>query len=1188
MADLLEYWRAIELFAPPTLAKPTKISERKAGTEWVQPVAIRDGGPLPALPWQPGHLLSEERPRGGRYGASWRHTVYGGVFSLDTVRTSLADRFGFQQEEDYAGRRKAGETAVFAFTVDERGILLEDTAVFSSCAWATGRILDPGPGDSGWLDGFDTISAECAMAVLRLTHHYFSYDPGTDSASPEGWRKPIGEILGSAAENAVSALIASLSGMIGAVGVGLLSGVAKPVMDRLGKRLAGKDEAPDENGETRETKPQEDEKEHGGGPGRPLLLPDVVAFAAHVADVCGVSHLVDHRRFLIHSRPVSRKKDGSLPDPEPPFLNSLLPEDLERVAAAASGGYGAALTRYLTAPSAVPAGDRIDVRERRDVVIDGVSPAAFTLGRWPADTDKPLALSQQFAVNGIVAELMHGAGLFSVNGPPGTGKSTLLRDLIAAIVVERAVRLSKFATPDQAFKSRFSWTTDDGMSRSVRALDPSLTGFEVVVAASNNGAVENITAELPALGAIGDEWQGETSYFLEQATSLLGAPAWGTVAVPLGNREKRRLFLDRFWWGGNRAVGMQELLQQLEADPVLYDPPAKERFPEGTTRPASLPDDTPPTPTGWPDAVARFRKALDDVTRMRNERGAAEDALRHRTSVADEREAKLRAADTERDWAEICRRREYADQEARSAEHAVQAIYIELDQHAATRPRGLGSLLGAGRTIQAWRERDGRLQARLSAQLTILADARARADAAIQHERAARRAADQVAEAAKAIAARRAADERRIERARAAWGDSFPGDWDERDDEQRELSAPWSDDEWLRARTRLFLAALDLHRAFVTDAARTIRINLLQLAKKLSGERGAPPPDAELAAWQTLFLLVPVVSTTFASCGRLFSALGRESLGWVLVDEAGQAAPQAAVGALWRARRAVLVGDPLQLEPVVPLPEAVQELLRQCYGVGPEWLPSRVSAQSVADRVNRMGTSVARRRKDGELETVWVGAPLRVHRRCERPMFEISNAIAYDHLMVYGTAEKQFPDEKRTYSRSSWVDVVSADTEGKWVPAEGTALTQMLEKLHRRCGVGLDRIRVLSPFRDVVKGCKAAVQALDWAASPLPGVKGYEKQVSEFINANIGTVHTMQGKEADVVILVLGTHPQHHKGARDWASETSNLLNVAVSRAKRRLFVIGNHEVWSQKRYFDTLATELPRHSWPSSSGTAG
>jgi hypothetical protein len=50
--------------------------------------------------------------------------------------------------------------------------------------------------------------------------------------------------------------------------------------------------------------------------------------------------------------------------------------------------------------------------------------------------------------------------------------------------------------------------------------------------------------------------------------------------------------------------------------------------------------------------------------------------------------------------------------------------------------------------------------------------------------------------------------------------------------------------------------------------------------------------------------------------------------------------------------------------------------------------------------------------------------------------------------------------------------------------------------------------------------------------------------VREFLKTHVGTVHTMQGKEADVVILVLGTDPSPGKGVVDWASRTVNLLNV--------------------------------------------
>ena len=59
------------------------------------------------------------------------------------------------------------------------------------------------------------------------------------------------------------------------------------------------------------------------------------------------------------------------------------------------------------------------------------------------------------------------------------------------------------------------------------------------------------------------------------------------------------------------------------------------------------------------------------------------------------------------------------------------------------------------------------------------------------------------------------------------------------------------------------------------------------------------------------------------------------------------------------------------------------------------------------------------------------------------------------------------------------------------------------------------------------------------------------------------------------MILVLGSDPAR-EGARSWAASKPNLLNVAVSRARRRLYVVGDREAWKQQRYFDLLADRLP------------
>jgi superfamily I DNA and/or RNA helicase len=76
-----------------------------------------------------------------------------------------------------------------------------------------------------------------------------------------------------------------------------------------------------------------------------------------------------------------------------------------------------------------------------------------------------------------------------------------------------------------------------------------------------------------------------------------------------------------------------------------------------------------------------------------------------------------------------------------------------------------------------------------------------------------------------------------------------------------------------------------------------------------------------------------------------------------------------------------------------------------------------------------------------------------------------------------------------------------------------------------------------------------------------------------FSRIGVGTVHTFQGREYDVVILVLGGGSP---GARHWAASTPNLLNVAVTRAKDRLFVIGDHSAWADVGHARVLANVLP------------
>ncbi|MQS04418.1 DEAD/DEAH box helicase, partial [Streptomyces alkaliterrae] len=876
---------------------------------------------------------------------------------------------------------------------------------------------------------------------------------------------------------------------------------------------------------------------------KPLTVRDLSAVTRWVSDHFGVTADLRPETVRVSSRRVSRRRAGQAGGSD--FLNSFIAADLAMVADRLAGeDPPAALGAYLTEAARLPDSDRVDLRASPDVVLAGVAPDRFPLGRWPARTEHPLVLSQQFAVNKILDRLGDSEGVYAVNGPPGTGKTTQLRDLIAAVLVRRAERLAELARPDDAFHGApLRWRTS-GYQRSVRALRPELTGFEMVVASANNGAVENVSNEIPALGSVDEEWRAQAAYFPEQGRLLLGGkPAWGTLAARLGNKQNRSDFRNAYWFGPRRdrrrpgapgtppETGMRELLQQAAGDPA----PAK-----------------------WRDAVSAFRQARRTVLRLRDERQRVADALWDGARLAEAVDAAGRGVSAAEQRLAARRRADtLAAEELADATAVFDLRRAAREEHQARRPGLFSGLFTLGGSHRDWQAEDRRLAAE-------------ERDARQEHERRAalaagcravvRQAEAELVEARDELRRRRERQERATRLVRDAerrWGRHLPAvrTEEQQSTDERELSSPWSDPEFTRARTRLFLAAMDLHRAFLTGAADRMRKNLDAAMDVLCGEAPATLPAATtLAAWQSFFLAVPVVSTTFASLDRMFSGLGPASLGWMLVDEAGQATAQMPVGAIWRARRAVVVGDPLQLEPVVTLPHTGQQALRRSFGVGEEWVPSGTSAQRVADRLTRYGTWLPSPDDGGRDGRVWVGSPLRVHRRCEEPMFGISNDIAYDGLMVHGVHRAEdYPVARR----GVWWDVGGAGGDGKWSPEEGAAANVIV---HRLIDQGLDPVRglfVVSPFRDVVAGLHRAL------CRTVP-------------RARIGTVHTTQGKEADVVLLVLGAGGDK-AGARAWAAARPNLLNVAVSRARRRLFVVGDHGSWSRNRHFDTLARRLPR-----------
>lgn len=388
----------------------------------------------------------------------------------------------------------------------------------------------------------------------------------------------------------------------------------------------------------------------------------------------------------------------------------------------------------------------------------------------------------------------------------------------------------------------------------------------------------------------------------------------------------------------------------------------------------------------------------------------------------------------------------------------------------------------------------------------------------------------------------------------------------------------WVDEAFERLRSKLFLSALELHAATVAAQADFFKKGLRAAGAFL--RRSAPRfrSGRAVQVYELLSFIVPVCSTTLASAPRMFAQTASGEIPWLFIDEASQATPMSAAGLLSRAKRAIVLGDPRQLMPVVTLPQRLCEYLRRRWPLVDEgWSPHASSLQTLADGAMTAGAAI---RDAVTGRDVWTGLPLRTHRRCGSPMFEIANAVSYAGQMVQMTPRR---DDGRP-ALSAWKDIAGhswhpIDSQGrhhaadpKIVWEEMAYLRHAIEALQRSRACWGASVFVVSPFRSVANLAARIIREV--------------KPVRLSIRAD--TVHAFQGQEADIVLLVLGSAPgKAGRLQRRWAADPANLVNVAVTRARRDLIVIGNRSEWTAEASFRIMAEHLPAErvevpqSWP-------
>ena len=323
-------------------------------------------------------------------------------------------------------------------------------------------------------------------------------------------------------------------------------------------------------------------------------------------------------------------------------------------------------------------------------------------------------------------------------------------------------------------------------------------------------------------------------------------------------------------------------------------------------------------------------------------------------------------------------------------------------------------------------------------------------------------------------------------------------------------------------------------------------------------------------------LLAPcVVSTVYkaANYGCFFDGQADHPLSLpidlLIYDEAGQVLPDHGLPLLGLARRAVAVGDIHQLEPITSFSDVADGALMSAAGADLE----------ARDRLREMGLdhaggSVMRLFQQmtsySENEASLPGIMLRHHFRCVPRVIAYCNELVYRSQLVPLRPPVEAPSvppmawaHLRGYSQRvglSWTNASEAEAIARWIAGRRVAI----EAEH---GAGIEELVA------VVTAYRAQQLVLRMALSRHLG--SYAEGMT------VGTVHTLQGAQRRVVVFsptitwasVVAT------GVRPFFDSSSNMLNVAVSRAQDAFVVIGDMGLFDAHPSAGfTPATVLARH----------
>jgi very-short-patch-repair endonuclease len=343
---------------------------------------------------------------------------------------------------------------------------------------------------------------------------------------------------------------------------------------------------------------------------------------------------------------------------------------------------------------------------------------------------------------------------------------------------------------------------------------------------------------------------------------------------------------------------------------------------------------------------------------------------------------------------------------------------------------------------------------------------------------------------------------------------------------------------------RIGREVLELHRAQLgsglTSYARTAAAEFLAVARSLAGldpsSREAWRPRRqiqELLPRVTPFLPAWAV-TNLSAPGAIPFHAGLFDV--AVIDEASQCDIPSAIPLLFRSKRAVIIGDPQQLRHITTLPPPRESQLAAKYGL-------IEAADQPFTFVNNSLFDVAAASSSAGMFA------LRDHYRSHGDIIGFANAHWYgkDLRILTDYCGLKTPDGEPAGIK--WLQVKSEIFR----PSGGGAIaTEEASRVVEDVVTLLARpdfkgtVGVVSPFRAQANRIREGLH------------KRLSPEVMERVELVADTAHGFQGDERDIIVFSPCVGSPMPPGGRRFLAKTANLFNVAITRARAQLRVIGD------------------------------